>query len=94
MIIQLDKNLVYSTFSVENFEQLDSTTQLMAPSMVEYYLSDLATVTTSEESIYINKANIQNTISLDEYSLYLDYDNKIYLEFIEKEDNYETDSLW
>ena len=94
MIIQLDKNLVYSTFNVENFEQLDSATQMMAPSMVEYYLSDLSTITTPEESGYINKSNIQNTITLDEYSLYFDYDNKIYLEFLEKEDTYETDTLW
>ena len=94
MTIQLDKKLVYSTFNVENFEQLDSTAQLMAPSMVEYYLSDLATGTTPEESTYINKSNIQNTITLDEYSLYFDYDNKIYLEFIEKDDSYETDTLW
>ena len=94
MIIQLDKNLVYSTFNVENFEQLDSATQMMAPSMVEYYLSDLSTIMTSEESGYINKSNIQNTITLDEYSLYFDYDNNIYLEFTEKEDTYESDTLW
>ena len=92
MIIQLDKNLVYATFNVENFEQLDSAIQIMAPSMAEYYLSDLATV--SQESSHINKSNIQNTIVLDEYSLFFDYDNNIYLEFIEKETNYETDTLW
>ncbi|MEA2017087.1 MAG: hypothetical protein U9N59_01455 [Campylobacterota bacterium] len=92
MIIQLDKNLVYSTFNVENFEQIELTTQSMAPSMVEYYLSDLATI--SEEPSYINKSNIQHSIVLDEYSLYFDYDNNIYLEFLEKEDNYETTTLW
>jgi len=92
LTIQLDKNLVYSTFSVENFEQLESMAQSMAPSMVEYFLSDLAS--TSEEPSYINKSNIQNTITLDEYSIYFDYENKIYLEFIEKEDSYETSTLW
>ncbi len=92
MTIQLDKNLVYSTFNVENFEQLESMAQSMAPSMVEYFLSDLAS--TSEEPSYINKSNIQNTITLDEYSIYFDYENKIYLEFIEKEDSYETSTLW
>lgn len=64
----------------------------MAPSMVEYYLSDLSL--SSDNNTYINRSNIQQTISLDEYSLYLDYSEDIYMEFIKKEDQYETDSLW
>lgn len=64
----------------------------MAPSMVEYYLSNLASDT--NESSYINKSNIQDSILLDEYSLYYDYNSDIYLEFIEKENSYETESLW
>ena len=92
MTIKLDKNLLFSTFNVENFEQIELTTQSMAPSMVEYYLSDLAS--SFDEQSYINKSNIQHTINLDEYSLYFDYENNIYLEFTEKEDNYETETLW
>lgn len=92
MIIQLDKDLVFSTFNVESFDQIEIKAESMAPSMVEYYLSDLALVTS--EQIYINRSNIQNSINLDEYSLYLDYGENIYLEFIEKDDSYETQSLW
>jgi hypothetical protein len=84
--------LVYSTFNVDNFGQIEIATQNMAPSMIEYYLSDLASE--FEESTYINKSNIQNIIILDEYSLLFDYDNNIYLEFISKEDAYITESLW
>lgn len=92
MIVILDKNLVYSTFDVEMFDQIDVSIQTMAPSMIDYYLSDLAS--NSEESSYINKSDIQNTIYLNEYMLYLDYSDNIYLEFTKKNDEYETESLW
>jgi len=92
LIIVLDKNLVYSTFNVEMFDQIAIATQTMAPSMIEYYLSDLAS--NSEESSYINKSEIQNSIYLDEYMLYIDYSDNIYLEFTEKNNDYETESLW
>ena len=93
MIIQLEKESLYATFSVDDFPHLDNTTSSMSPSMVEYYLSDLSTSSECEEH-YINKSNIQQTIYLGDYSLFLDYDNNIFLEFIEKEDDYETQSLW
>lgn len=93
MVIKLDKDLVYSTFNVEMFEQIELSTQTMAPSMIEYYLSDLAS-NSEEESSYINKSEVQNTIYLDEYMLYIDYSDNIYLEFTEKSDDYETESLW
>lgn len=92
MTIQLDANLLFSTFKVSCFNQLEQEIQSIAPSMVEYYLNDLSSST--NESVYINKSNIQQTIFLDEYSLYLDYSDSIYLEFIEKADEYDTQSLW
>lgn len=92
MIIELEKDLVFSTFNVSSFESIELKMQSIAPSMIEYYLSDLAS--NSQESAYINKSNIQHTINLDEYSLYMDYSENIYLEFIEKDDSYETQSLW
>ncbi|MGB3752093.1 MAG: hypothetical protein WA945_11060, partial [Arcobacteraceae bacterium] len=83
MTIQLDSNLLFSTFKVSCFTQLEQEIQSIAPSMVEYYLHDLSSST--NESVYINKSNIQQTIFLDEYSLYLDYGDSIYLEFVEKD---------
>ncbi|MEA3498744.1 MAG: hypothetical protein U9R16_06790 [Campylobacterota bacterium] len=93
MIIQLEKESLYSTFSVDDFSHLDNITSSMSPSMVEYYLSDLSTSSESQGD-YINRSNIQQTIYLGDYSLFLDYDDNIFLEFIEKEDDYETQSLW
>lgn len=65
----------------------------MAPSMVEYYLSDLSN---GNDDAYLNKRNIQDTINIGEYSLYLDYDEEVYLEIEDtlSADDYETGSLW
>ncbi|MGB5866604.1 MAG: hypothetical protein WBG69_01910 [Arcobacteraceae bacterium] len=92
MIIQLDKTSLFNTFHVSCFNQLEEGIQSVAPSMVEYHLDDLSSST--NEPVYINKSNIQQTIYLDQYSLYLDYEDLVYLEFIEKDDTYDTESLW
>ena len=92
MIIQLDTTSLFQTFKISSFEELEHEIQSIAPSMVEYYLDDLSSQTT--EATYINRSNIQKTIFLDQYTLYLDYWDSIYLEKQEKDDNYETESLW
>ena len=92
MTIELDTNLLLQTFKVSCFDNLEQEIQSIAPSMVEYYLDDLSSST--NEPAYINRSNIQKTIYLDQYSLYLDYSDTVYLEVTEKDDNYETESLW
>ncbi|PLY06583.1 MAG: hypothetical protein C0625_08290 [Arcobacter sp.] len=92
MVLLLNKNSLYSTFGVSDFDSLDANINSMAPSMVEYYLSDLSN---GNDDAYLNKRNIQNTISIGEYSLYLDYDDEVYLEIENSvEDDLETASLW
>ena len=92
MTVKLDTSLLFNTFKVNSFEQLEQGMQSLAPSMIEYYLSDLSS--SVSESFYINRSNIQKTIFLDEYSLYLDYEDFVYLEFIQKDNFYDTESLW
>jgi hypothetical protein len=91
LIVQLDKDSLFSIFSVSSFFDLEKSLQLMAPSMVEYYLSDLSD--DNMQKNYLNKSNIQQSISFDEYSLYLDYGENIYLEFVQN-NSYETQTLW
>ena len=91
MTVQLDNNLLYSTFGVGSFTEFETNIQSMAPSMVEYYLSDLSSNT---ESVYLNKSNIQQTVLIDEYSIHIDYNDDIFLEFAEKSSEYETLSFW
>jgi len=93
LTIQLDKNLFLSTFGLASFEEVDSKLQSMAPSMMEYYLSDLAT-SNLEDKCYLENSKIQFTHYLGEYLLHIDYGENIYLEFNEKQDDYETGSLW
>ena len=91
MILLLDKTSLYLTFGVDDFQSLDDAINNMAPSMVEYYLSDLSN---GIEDIYLNKRNIQNSLNIGDYSIYLDYEDEIYLEINdEKDDTYEK-SLW
>ena len=85
MIIALDNNRLYSTFSVSDFSQLENSFNTIAPSMVEYYLSSLC----SDDETHINRSSIQNTIYLDDYTIYLDYEDKIYLEISSTKDDLE-----
>jgi len=97
MITLLNKNSLYSTFGVENFNSLGDAVNEMAPSMVEYYLSDLcdySNINDCENGFYLNKRNIENHINIGEYSIYIDYNEDIYLEIDIAEEEHETGSLW
>lgn len=94
MVIQLEKSFLFSTFGVDSFAQLQTHIDTMAPSMVEYYLSDLASSQDDSQSAYINKTNVEQHLSVDEYSIYLDYNENIFLEFTQNESEYVTQSLW
>lgn len=93
MTLLLNKTSLFTTFGVDSFSSLDNMVNSMAPSMVEYYLSDLSN---GNDDAYLNKRNIQDTINIGEYSLYLDYDDEVYLEIDDaiSNDDYETGSLW
>jgi 23S rRNA A1618 N6-methylase RlmF len=91
MITQLNKSLLFSTFDVQSFDMLESAMNSMAPSMVEYYLSDLSSNNTES---YLNKREIQTYINIGEYNLYIDYGENIYLEIQMNQETYETASLW
>jgi hypothetical protein len=91
MILLLNKISLYSTFGVDDFDSLDGAINNMAPSMVEYYLSDLSN---GIENIYLNKRNIQNSLNIGDFAIYLDYEDEIYLEISDEKENFETSSLW
>lgn len=89
MIIFVDKESLYNSFRVSSFSDLVSTIDTMAPSLVEYYLSDLCQYC---DNVYFNKRNINNSISIGDYVLYKDYEDDIYIEINKTEE--ETQSLW
>jgi hypothetical protein len=92
MTILLDKPNLYSTFKVNSFDELKISIDDISPSMTEYYLNDLASSLTS--SLNLNKSNIEQSLYLDNYSLYLDYSKNIYLEISQRDTTYETNTLW
>ncbi|WP_419766767.1 hypothetical protein [Arcobacter sp.] len=91
MTLLLNKISLYSTFGVDDFNSLDKAINNMAPSMVEYYLSDLSD---GFENVYLNKRNIQNSLIIGDFAIYLDYADEVYLEIDDKKEDLETSSLW
>jgi len=92
MILLLDKNSLFSSFGVDSFESLDTAVNNIAPSMAEYYLSNLSQ---GGDDVYLNKRDIQNSINIGDFSLYLDYDEEVYLEMEDlNTQEVETGSLW
>ena len=76
MIIQVNKDSLYNMFGVDNFNLLENALDNMAPSLVEYYLSSF----TNDDELYFNKRDIEESISIGDYNLYIDYSKNIYLE--------------
>jgi len=90
MFILVNKDSLYNTFGIESFKLLESAVDTMAPSLVEYHLTALSEY--SQEA-YFNKRDIENSISIGEYNLYIDYGENIYLEVNSSQDNF-TQGFW
>jgi len=90
MITQINKDSLFNMFGVGNFDLLESVIENMAPSLVEYYLSSL----TCEDDTYFNKRDIEETISIGDYNLYIDYGKNIYLEQTTSINEDSTQSFW
>ncbi|MDX9901748.1 MAG: hypothetical protein RBT22_09690 [Aliarcobacter sp.] len=89
MITQVDKDSLFNIFGVKNFELLHSAIDNMAPSLVEYYLSSF----TNDDELYFNKRDIEESISIGDYNLYIDYTKNIYLELNSTTEEI-TQSFW
>mgnify|MGYP003457087117 FL=1 len=89
MITQVDKDSLFNTFGVKNFKLLHSAIDNMAPSLVEYYLSSF----TNDDELYFNKRDIEESISIGDYNLYIDYTKNIYLELNSTTEEI-TQSFW
>lgn len=90
MITLINKDLLYNSFGVDTFETLEQVVESMAPSLVEYYLSSLCE---NSDEIYLNKKEIESSILIGDYNLYIDYSKNVYLE-IEITQDEQTQSFW
>lgn len=92
MIVSIDKGSFLNIFGAESFLSLENQLNSMAPSLVEYQLFDLIS-NINDKICFFNRRDIQSSFSIGDYSLYLDYNENIYLEnSINTTDN--TPSLW
>ena len=83
---------LYTLFNISSFDKIHDAISSIAPSLLEYHLEQL--LNNIESNVILNRHNIQNTINLDTYTLYLDYSDNIYIEQDVIEDEYATASLW
>ncbi|AXH09767.1 hypothetical protein CP960_07890 [Malaciobacter halophilus] len=77
MTKQINKNTLFNTFGIDNFNSLEEVINSMPPSIVEYHLNSLDDM---ENEIYLNKRDIEKSVNFGEYNIYLDYSENIYLE--------------
>ena len=91
MISQINPDSLYNLFRIENFELLENTIDNMSPSLAEYYLESLIN---RNEDIYFNKKDIETSISIGNYNIYIDYNKNIYIEELTKMIDETTQSFW
>lgn len=91
MITLVNKDSLYNIFGVETFDLLEGAIDTMAPSLVEYHLSNLCEY--SDEA-YFNKSDVEESVSIGEYNLYIDYSENIYLEVTNSTTDDYTQALW
>ncbi len=82
---------MYNIFGVQDFDLLERAIDNMAPSLVEYYLSSFCD---STDELYFNKRDVEESISIGDYNLYIDYSKNIYLELISTSSDDFTQALW
>lgn len=92
MIISIDKEHIYNLFGVTDFISLEMAIDIMAPSLLDYHFSDF--FKHGEEILFFNKREIENSFYLGNYSLYLDYNENLFLEIDDLEVDDSTSSFW
>jgi len=83
---------LFTLLNIKTFDKIQDAISNIAPSMLEYHLEQLTSHIQS--NIILNRHNIQDTIFLDIYTLYIDYSDNLYIELDIIEDEYSTASLW
>lgn len=92
MIISIDKDSLFNIFGVNSFNSLETIIDSMAPSLVEYHLSNFYSY--NNYMVYFNKRDVEESVSIGDYYLYLDYNKNVYLEVIESGLDEDTQTLW
>ncbi|RXJ93915.1 hypothetical protein CRV00_08500 [Malaciobacter molluscorum] len=89
MTKQINKNILFNIFGVNDFFSLEEAINNMAPSIVEYHLSNLDN---EDTNVYLNKKDIERSLYFGDYSIYQDYNENLFVEIEAKEDL--TTSFW
>jgi hypothetical protein len=92
-LVYLDSNKeLFTLLNISSFDKIQGAINNIAPSLLEYHLEQL--IQNIQSNIILNRHNIQDTINLDIYTIYIDYSDNLYIEVQIIEDDYITESLW
>lgn len=92
MIYLVESNDLKNTFGVEEFTALEGAIDTIAPSLLEYHLESL--ISYSDEATTFNRFNVEHTIDISKFRIYLDYEKRYYLEKDSTENEFESASLF
>jgi len=87
MVVSVTQNELFSLFDIKDINELEDIKYLLSPSVYEYHLKNLVEL---NESVYLNKALVENSIFLfDNYVIHQDYDKNFYIEVLNVSDTFE-----
>ncbi|QEZ89168.1 hypothetical protein [Aliarcobacter cibarius] len=92
MIVCVNKESIYSLFGVDDFVSLETALDNIAPSLLDYHFKDFCD--NSEEVSFFNKREVENSFSQGSYTLFLDYNENLFLEIDDLEVDDSTSSFW
>lgn len=77
MTVKVELGAIFAPFCAGSIDELRSQISQMAPSLAEYYLDDL--LNSSQTVDFLNKRNVKETIYIDDYQIYICYDDEVFL---------------
>jgi len=91
MVVNVDKNEIFSLFKINSIDELEEIKYLISPSVYEYHLKSIVDL---NEGVFLNKTMVEVSVFLfDNYVIYKDYDDEYYIETLNS-NNLEEDSLF
>ncbi|QKF73305.1 hypothetical protein AFAEC_1140 [Aliarcobacter faecis] len=92
MVFSLDKESIYNLFGADDFFSLESIIDNIAPSLLDYHFSNFCN--NAQEVEFFNKREVENSFYSGIYSLFLDYNQNLFLEVDDVKEDDSTSSFW
>jgi len=88
VIHHIPSQYIKSTFNIDIPKEIDKVIDLLPPSLLEYHLDTLFSF--GDESYTFNRSNIEQSIDVDTFKIFFDYEEECYME---KLNSYDEDTF-